>query len=113
MRDFTYSEAKAIVSELGRFEIENYDHYGLRVISVGHEEYAIGTDGECDYAWDMALESYLEECIYPELSGNLANYFDDDKWKSHAMDDGRGHALSIYDGDEIELDAGLYAFRIN
>ena len=27
--------------------------------------------------------------------------------------DGRGHNLSYYDGEEIELDNGLYAYRLN
>ena len=92
---------------------EKYDFYGLTVYTVDGKEYAVGTDSECEDAWDQSLDSYLEECIYPELKGNLANYFDDEKWKRDAKFDGRGHSLSSYDGNEIELGGDFYAFRIN
>ena len=89
------------------------DLYGLTVYTVYGKEYAVGTDSECDDAWDKSLDSYLEECIYPELKGNLAQYFDNEKWKRDAEFDGRGHSLSSYDGEEIELGGDFYAFRTN
>lgn len=110
--EFTYTQAKAIIEELGRFEVENYEHYGLTVISVGKAEYAIGTNEDCDEAWDQSLDSYLEECVCPELPARLVNYFDDEKWKRDARCDGRGHSLSSYDGYELYI-ADLYAYRIN
>ena len=92
---------------------EKHDFYGLTVYTVDGKEYAVGNDSECDDAWNQSLDSYLEECIYPELKGNLANYFDDEKWKRDAKFDGRGHSLSSYDGEEIELGGDFYAFRTN
>jgi len=92
---------------------EKWEHYGLTVYTVDGAEYAVGTDGEADDAWDQSLDSYLDECIYPELKGMLANYFDSEKWKRDAKHDGRGHSLSSYDGNEIELGGGFVAFRIN
>ncbi len=114
MEGFRYTEAKAIVDKFGRFKESDWTHYGLRVIDTDSGEYAIGTDVECDDAWDESLDSYLEECVYPELPENMVNYFDDDAWKRDAMYDGRGHSLSSYDGDEVELETcDLYAFRLN
>jgi hypothetical protein len=99
---------------------EKWDCYGMPIFSHGNAEYAVGTDEEADAAWDGELDNYIEECIEPEiekitLAGNLASYvtFDSDAWKRDARMDGRGHALSRYDGDEIELDGGFYAFRLN
>jgi hypothetical protein len=42
----------------------------------------------------------LEECVYPELPDNMRGYFDDTAWKRDARMDGRGHAISRYDGNE-------------
>lgn len=98
---------------------ERYDHYGMAIYSLGSQEYSVGTDEEADSAWDQELDSYIEECIDPELEkvavGNLAAYikFDSEMWKRDARMDGRGHALSRYDGDEIELEGDLYAYRLN
>jgi hypothetical protein len=98
---------------------ESHDHYGMVIYSLGSQEYSVGTDDEADSAWDQELDSYIEECIEPEMAqvavGNLAPYikFDADMWKRDARMDGRGHALSSYDGDEIELEGDLYAYRLN
>ena len=93
---------------------ERYENYGLTVYSADGGEYAIGTDDEADSAWDQSLDSYIEECIIPEIKDEtLKRYFDVESWKSDARYDGRGHCLSSYDGDEIELGGGFYAFRIN
>jgi hypothetical protein len=91
-------------------EIEEYssDNY--------NNDYLVLTDSEADDKWEESLNSYLEECIYPELTGVLCNYFDDEKWKKDARYDGRGHSLSTYDGNEYEeLVNGTtyYIFRIN
>jgi len=93
---------------------ENHDFYGLTVYTVDGAEYACGTDSEADAAWDQSLESYIDDCIMPEIKDeNLRNYFDCEKWKRDAKFDGRGHSLSSYDGNEIELGGGFVAFRIN
>lgn len=93
---------------------ERYDFYGLTVYSVDGREYAVGNYSECDAAWNASLESYIDECIMPEIKDeNLRNYFDFEKWKRDARYDGRGHSLSSYDGNEIELGGELYAYRIN
>jgi len=93
---------------------ERYDCYGMSVYSADGGEYAVGTDDEADSAWDQSLDSYVDDCIMPEIKDKtLKRYFDVESWKSDARYDGRGNWLSSYDGDEIELGNGLYAFRIN
>jgi hypothetical protein len=91
-------------------EIEEYssDNY--------NNDYLVLTDSEADDKWEESLNNYLEECIYPELIGNLSNYFDDEKWKKDARYDGRGHSLATYDGNEYEESVNgttYYIFRIN
>jgi len=62
----------------------------------------IFTDSEADAEWEEHLNSYLDDCVYPELPENMQSYFDEEKWKSDARMDGRGHSLGYYDGSEFE-----------
>jgi len=101
-------EAPADITE------ESYECYGLKVFSCGRAEYAIGTDEEADEAWDQSLDSYLDDCgLLDSIPENLRGYFDREAWKRDARFDGRGHALSSYDGSEMDLSDGYVAFRIN
>lgn len=78
--------------------------------------YRVLTDREADEAWEEALDSYIDDCIMPELPETLANYFDDEKWKQDARYDGRGHALNYYDGtEEVETVDGTdyFIYRTN
>lgn len=91
-----------------------FDHYGMKILTCGSAEYAVGTDEEADAAWERSLDSYLDDCgVLDSIPENLRPYFDRAAWKADAKMDGRGHALSSYDGHEIELDDGFVAFRIN
>ena len=73
-------------------------------------DYMVLTDAEADVKWEESLDSYIEECITPEIdklsegAGNLSYYitFDEETWKRDARMDGRGHSLSSYDGHENE-----------
>ena len=111
--DFTYKEAKELIKAIGRFQISEYDHYGLSVLTVGKREFAIGTDDEADEAWEQALKNYWDECVEPEVPDFIKNYLDYDKWQRDARMDGRGHALSSYDGCESDIGDNLYLYRIN
>jgi hypothetical protein len=96
----------------------SYKHYGeLRIFEHGRAEYAVGTDSEADDAWDAFLESYIDECLIPEIKDEtLKQYFDTEAWKRDARMDGRGHSLSSYDGNEDEISADdetFYLYRIN
>lgn len=75
-------------------------------------EYMVLTENEADERWEDSLDSYLEDYVYPELAGNLAQYFDDEKWKRDARYDGRGRSLSHYDGNEDEY-GGYLIYRMN
>jgi hypothetical protein len=66
-------------------------------------EYQVLTDSEADDEWDKSLDSYLDECILPELPKNMKYYFDEERWKEDAKSDGRGHSLGRYDGEENEI----------
>jgi hypothetical protein len=92
--------AICLMFDLTANEIEDIAIEGNSRICVQGIDYLFGTDEEMDVAWDEALDNYLEECVYPELSGTLSQYFDDEKWKRDAKYDGRGHSLNRYDGGE-------------
>ena len=95
------------------FEVSSYDD---NVIEYAGGEYLVVDDYTADQLWDQDLDNYLEECIYPELSGNLASYFDDEKWKRDARFDGRAHSLNRYDGGEDSEtinDTTYYIYRQN
>lgn len=96
-------------------------HLGVPVYSISHEhsgpygegetytcdeepgEYAVLTDAEAGQAWDEALTSYLDECVLPEMAPLHRQYFDEATFKRDALlNDGRGHALAAYDGEEHE-----------
>jgi hypothetical protein len=64
----------------------------------GH--YLVLTDTEADKAQDEALESLLDDtgCV----PGSDSPYFDRERWKTDARQDGRGHIISGYDGEERE-----------
>lgn len=74
--------------------------YDDNTLEYGDEEYLIVDDETADDLWEQKLDYYLEELIYPELTGNLKHYFDDEAWKADARHDGRAYSLSSYDGNE-------------
>lgn len=120
---------------------QRFDHYGLRVFSVGNREYAIGTDLESDEACREAiLESLwafnadflapytvltaaeIEACrgdrcedFNPAAIALVGDQLDDLVDDAIGLD-GRGRFLSNYDGDETEIsiaDEQLFVYRIN
>lgn len=124
--DEDHDKVRALCSFLNcdpsELSLERYEHYGMTVFSQGSAEYAIGTDEEADSAWNDSLESYINDCIEPELNfdelGSLGNYvkFDREMWIRDAKMDGRGHSLSPYDGAENEEKIGetwFYIYRTN
>jgi len=87
--------------------------YDDNLLEYGRQEYLVLTDSEADERWEESLDSYIDDCIIPELPGFAAQYFDEEKWKRDARFDGRGHCLSGYDGQEYEAAHGLFIYRIN
>lgn len=117
--DYIIALAEEIGEDPADITEESHDCYGLKVITCGRAEYAVGTEEEADEAWEQSLDSYIEDCITPEIEkiqiGSLSNYitFDVESWKRDARMDGRGHSLASYDGNEMDLADGYVAFRIN
>ena len=86
------------------------------LFKIGDREYLVCTDDEADQLWEQSLGNYIDECILPELPEIAKNYFDEEKWKSDARVDGRGHSLAGYDGEEHEAKIGdtwYYVYRQN
>lgn len=116
------SKVKALKQYLGckksEIEVSSYDD---NILEANGNEYLVVTYREADELWEESLENYLQECVYPELEGNLLQYFDDEAWKSDARYEGRGHSLSTYDGNEEEVTVTdkngysetFYIFRTN
>lgn len=83
---------------------------------VDGQEWAVLTAAEADDAWDEALDSYLDDCLLPELPEVARYYFNRETWKRDARLDGRAHAISHYDGEEHEIEVDgqtFYAYRVN
>lgn len=84
----------------------------------GRSEYRVMTDDEANEAWEESLDSYIDDCLLPEVKDEtIKRYFNREAWKRDARHDGRGHSLSSYDGEEneVRLDDGtyLYIYRHN
>lgn len=91
--------------EGGRFDSNLFD--------AESGEYLVLNDDEADAAWEDSLDSYIDDCILPELPEIAQRYFDCEAFKRDARYDGRGHSLSSYDGVELELDGDFYGYRVN
>lgn len=124
-------------------EKESYDHHGLDIYTIEGDQYALGTDAQADAAlrdytenslWAFKADFILNCCDLDESgaaslgdmqekAGENANAFilslisrtcgldyfceEAERW------DGRGHFLSTYDGEEIELLGGkAYAYKL-
>lgn len=119
-----------------------FDTWGLTTLEVGNDTYAVGTDEECDAAcldyvketvWAFKASFILGECELPLALEDAIRAFQEKECES-ANDallklvektcgidrfyqcavglDGRGHFLASYDGDEIDLGNGFFAYRI-
>lgn len=92
------------------------EFYDECVYEVEGGEVLVVTESERDERWNDSLESYIDECVLPELPDMAQQYFDYEKWKQDARYDGAGHCLSHYDGIEHEYKFGdhwIYIYRQN
>jgi len=85
--------------------------------TYGREEYVVLTDGAADRHFSDSLDSYIDDCILPELPKNLRCYFDYEAFKRDVqISDGRGPSLASYDSEENEKavnDTWYYIYRTN
>lgn len=107
---FAYlSQDLTLVEEISDLDIDTDE------ISIDGEDLLILTDSEADDRWEEELDSYLDDCIYPEIPECYRRYFDEERWKDDARYDGRGHAIARYDGHENEFkidDEWIYIYRM-
>lgn len=98
------------------YEVITESSYDDKMLEVGNREWLVVTDSEADELWNEDLDHYIDDCILPEVPEHFRSYFDDEKWKSDARMDGRGHSLNRYDGNEYEEDVNdttYYIYRQN
>lgn len=96
--------------------IYNDIYYFEAVDLIDSEEYWVLTDDEADEKAELEALYYLEEAL-SQVPEHLHRYFDDDKYISNCISDGRGYLLGTYNGseDSITLDNGsvFYIYRRN
>lgn len=108
----------ALMSHFGVKEEEINEERGDNTYTVDSEpgEYLVLTDEEAEEVWEQSLDQYLEDCVLCDIPLTLRCYFDSEKWKDDAKQDGRGRSLSSYDGTEHEVKIGnewIYIYRTN
>ena len=96
--------------------INNDIYYFEAVDLVDSEEYWVLTDDEADEKAELEAQYHLEYAL-DQIPFSLQQYFDEDKYISDYISDGRGYLLNIYNGseDSITLDNGsvFYIYRRN
>jgi hypothetical protein len=67
-------------------------------------EYMVLTDEEADERARESTESYVEECVLPEVPESYRSYFNTDGFVDDVLRyDGRGSVLNRWDGSEDEI----------
>ena len=96
--------------------IHNGIYYSEAVDLIDSEDYWVLTDEEADEKAELEAQYYLEDAL-SEIPDYLRRYFDDDKYISDYISNGRGYLLDTYDGseDSITLDNSsvFYIYRRN
>lgn len=103
-------------------EQSNYIDFESEVEIIGDlyeyegAEYLIYTDSEADQAFEDSIESYIDDCVIPEIPKSYRQYFDRKSFTRDCEYYGRGHTLSPYDGCENEATINTttyYIYRTN
>lgn len=126
--------AKHFDIEADEIEVSRYDE---NTFEIGREEFLVLTDEEAD----ERVADYIRETVWAFRPEFLASHMtgidpqdlkpiqekcessnpiilklidDMDHFIADAIaSDGRGHFIANYDGEEVELEGGLFAFRTN
>jgi hypothetical protein len=104
--------ALALMLDLCVNEIEDIEENNNCRYTVQGVDYLAGTDDEMDEEWNNYLDSYIDDCV--EIPAEIENFFDRDKYINYLKQDGRGHSLNSYNGDELEINLNgvyYYAYR--
>ena len=96
--------------------INNGIYYSEAVDLIDSEEYWVLTDDEADEKVELEAQYYLEDAL-SQIPHHLQGYFDDDKYISDYISDGRGYLLDTYNGSEnsitLDNDSVFYIYRRN
>ena len=96
--------------------INNDIYYSEAVDLIDSEEYWVLTDDEADEKAELEAQYYLENAL-SQIPSDLQQYFDDDKYISDRISNGRGYLLDIYNGSEdsitLDNDSVFYIYRRN
>ena len=96
--------------------IYNDIYYFEAVDLVDSEEYWVLTDDEADEKAELEAQYYLEDAL-SQIPSDLQQYFDDDKYISDYISNGRGWLLDTYNGSEdsitLDNDSVFYIYRRN
>ena len=96
--------------------IYNDIYYSEAVDLIDSEEYWVLTDDEADEKAELEAQYYLEDAL-SQIPHHLQQYFDDDKYISDYISDGRGYLLDTYNGSEdsitLDNDSVFYIYRRN
>lgn len=126
--EMTYSQIKTLCKESGfsATELDLENDWRILTDSEADEaakEYILDSVWAFNTSFLMAhvKENITEECLdalkeqYEDGNAAILELLKDvDHFVSDAiMCDGRGHFMSSYDGNEIELGGDLYAYRLN
>ena len=91
-------------------------YYSEAVNLIDSEDYWVLTDEEADEKAELEAQYLLENAL-SEVPDYLHRYFDDDKYISDCISDGRGHLLNAYNGSEdsitLDNDSVFYIYRRN
>lgn len=95
-----------------------YSHYGLAFFKVGRNEYAVAEgEKEREEAFEKAVESYIEDVIFPDLPEIGQRYFNIKSFVHDAELNGeQGGFLAPYDSEENEIKyrrKWYFIYRIN
>lgn len=74
--------------------------YGENTYDAQGMEWLVLTNEEADAAFNESLDNYIDDVL--EIPAWIVPYFNREAWKNDARHDGRGNALSRYDGEEHE-----------
>jgi hypothetical protein len=81
------------ITEDARCELYEYGNFSCLVLN----------DFEADCIQDGILDNWLDDKLAGDgIGGDMAIYFDVDRWKDDTKVDGRGHIIGAYDGEERE-----------
>lgn len=81
------------------------------------EDYIILDDQEADDMFSNLMDDIINDTVLTQIPDNLQYYFDTDSYKEDVkQNDGRGHIISFYDGEEHEHvynGTSYYIYRMN